>query len=166
MRKLVYTSRQLNALPDNPLTTFNCIALCSISQMDMVVTEMKRCYDNVERGYWSWSSSPTSSIGSYKPTLRLKIVITYNFTACIGSSPGLFSAVNGIVIGHFSVDGKLKQNHYNFRQVIPNLFQVEGKSSGSTNPPSHLYQTLVERFSFTGQTILDTMTEGKPIYNK
>ena len=67
MLKLAYTSRQLNALPDNPLTTFNCIALCLISQMDMVITEMKRCCDNIERGYWSRSSSPTSSIGIINP---------------------------------------------------------------------------------------------------
>ena len=61
VQKLVYTSRQLNTLPVNPLTVFNCVMLCSISQMDMVADEMKRCYDNVDRAYWCNLSVSSSS---------------------------------------------------------------------------------------------------------
>ena len=62
VRKLIYTSRQLNTLPDNPLTVFNCVVLCLTSQMDMVADEMKRCYDNVSRAYWCNRSSTSACL--------------------------------------------------------------------------------------------------------
>lgn len=155
IRRLVYTSRQLNTLPDHPLTVFNCVVLCSISKMDMVVEEMKRCYDNVDRAYWN--NPFMSSSGNI--LFNVASITTFTLINITGVSLGMLSSVGGIVIGHFSVDGKLKPNHFIFRQPIPNLFQVEEKNS--TNPPSDLFKVLVETFSFTGQTVLDSMTEGK-----
>ena len=70
----------------------------------------------------------------------------------------MLSTVNGVIIGHFSVDGKLKSSHFNFQQPIPNIFQVEENTSVS--PPSDLFRILVEKFSFSGQTVLDCLTEG------
>ena len=76
-----------------------------------------------------------------------------------GSLIGMLSSVNCVIIGHFSIDGKLKSNHFNSQQPIPNIFQVEENTSA--NPPSDLFRILVEKFSFNGQTILDCLTEGK-----
>ena len=41
-----------------------------------------------------------------------------------GTSVGMVSTVSGIIMGHFSIDGKLKADHFNFLRPIPNFFQV------------------------------------------
>ena len=69
-----------------------------------------------------------------------------------GAPLGMASTVSGIIVGHFSIDRKLKVNHFNFKRPIPNFFQVEEKE---------LYKALIEAFSFTGLMVLDTLTKGK-----
>ena len=84
VRKLVYTSRQLNTLPDNPLTIFNFIVLCSVSQMDMVVEEVNRCYDNVDRAYWS---QPSTSLSGYSQLKCTRHALYMLFVRALSSFP-------------------------------------------------------------------------------
>ena len=160
VRKLIYTSRQLNTLPYNPLTVFNCVVLCLTSQMDMVADEMKRCYDNVSRAYWcNRASTSASSSGIYNDRVITSLVKQIIIVIVTGTALGMLSSISGIIIGHFSIDGKVQSSHFNSQQAISNFFEVNENTT--INPPSDLYRILVEKYSFSGQTVLDCLSEGK-----
>lgn len=59
-----------------------------------------------------------------------------------------------IVVGHFSVDGSLKDDHFNFKNTN-NVIVVDEESTGT---PEALLLELIKMFSFSGQTIIDITT--------
>ena len=63
------------------------------------------------------------------------------------------------MVAHFSVDGKLKPEHFNFTSSCHNLFLTDEADSPPT-PPQLLTQ-IIEAFSFSGHTILDALSNGK-----
>ena len=69
----------------------------------------------------------------------------------------LVPAIGGIAVGHFSIDGELKPEHYNSNTVHHNVFVAEASDNDSGLPLS-LMSELIEFFSFSGQTVLDIMS--------
>lgn len=61
MRKLVYTSRQLNTI-GRPMQLFNCAIFCSTTQFEMVSTALEECYDHIETVYWHNKALPLTGI--------------------------------------------------------------------------------------------------------
>ena len=43
------------------------------------------------------------------------------------ASMGMVSTVSGIIVGHLSIDGKLKADYFKISRSIPNFFQVQDK---------------------------------------
>ena len=64
----------------------------------------------------------------------------------------LVDATGVIVVGHFSIDGELKKEHYTKRHH--NMFVIEGEED--------LIKEVVGPFSFPGQTILHIATAFNP----
>ena len=48
----MYTSRQINTIPENPLPVFNAIFFCLPVQAEQMESELGRCYDKVNTAYW------------------------------------------------------------------------------------------------------------------
>ena len=71
----------------------------------------------------------------------------------------LVPSVGGLVVAHFSVDGKLKPEHFNFTSSRHNLFLID--ESDSPHAPPQLLTQIIEAFSFSGHTILDALSNGK-----
>ena len=77
-----------------------------------------------------------------------------------GTSKKLIPSVGGIVIGHFSVDGPLKDDHCNFK-ASHNMFIVEDPSTTLDTPPVCLHLSLIKKFSFPGQTVVEANGTGQ-----
>ena len=58
VKKLVYTSRQLNTMPLVPL--FNCALVCTTAQLDMVRQQVLECYDHIDVLYWHNKAAATT----------------------------------------------------------------------------------------------------------
>ena len=67
----------------------------------------------------------------------------------LGGGYELVDAVGLVVFGHFSIDGQLKKEH--FTEKHHNIFVVVDKRE--------LISKIIELLSFTGQTILDIVTD-------
>ena len=169
VQKLAYTSRQLNTLPELPLMLFNCVIICATHQMETVAKSLKQCFDHTECGYWHNQGCSTTSKSfclllassicsdcytSYMYSMRVTI-----FFLLPVASMGLAPSVGGLVVAHFSIDGKLKPDHFNFSSSHHNLFLIDGPDSPHT-PPQLLMQ-IIEAFSFSGHTVLDALSNGK-----
>jgi len=124
VQKLAYTSRQLNTLPEHPLTLFNCVIICATHQMETVAKSLKQCFDHTECGYWHNQGCSTTS-KSFCLLLASSICsdcyTSYMYSMCVTiffllpvASTGLAPSVGGLVVAHFSIDGKLKPDHFNF----------------------------------------------------
>ena len=74
-----------------------------------------------------------------------------------GQGRGLVPAIGGIAVGHFSIDGQIKAEHYNSSTMHHNVFVAEASDNDSDLPLS-LMSELIEFFSFSGQTVLDIMS--------
>ena len=72
----------------------------------------------------------------------------------------MVQSVGAVVIGHFSVDGALKRDHFNrtLGRCITNMFIVEEISSNG--PPVGLMTQIVEILTYPGQTVVDTTCNG------
>ena len=66
-----------------------------------------------------------------------------------GSSFQLVEATGVIIVGHFSIDGELKKEHYSAKHH--NMIVVEGKNK--------LIEEIIELLSFPGQTVLHLVTK-------
>ena len=73
-------------------------------------------------------------------------IVPYKYT---GGGLELVDAVGVVVIGHFSLDGQLKKEHYT--QKHHNMFIIENRRE--------LTHELMNLFSFTGQTVVEIVTE-------
>ena len=71
----------------------------------------------------------------------------------------LVDAVAGVAIAHFSLDGHIKDEHYNFVGKRHNIFISEPESC----PYISFFQQIIEAFSFEGQVVLSAMA-GKGNY--
>jgi len=144
VQKLAYTSRQLNTLPEHPLTLFNYVIICATHQMETVAKSLKQCFDYTECGYWHSQGCSTTSKSfclqlassicsdcytSYMYSMRVTI-----FFLLPVASMGLAPSVGGLVVAHFSIDGKLKPVHFNFSSSCHNLFLIDGPDSPHTPP--------------------------------
>ena len=60
--------------------------------------------------------------------------------------------VGAFVIGHFSIDGKLKADHYNF-SAMHNMFIINApvETGCVKSVPVSLFQEVIEKFSYGGQ---------------
>ena len=67
----------------------------------------------------------------------------------IGGGLRLVEAVGIVVVGHFSLDGQLKREHFTERHH--NMFVTENRCS--------LMNKLVNLLSFTSQTVVEIITE-------
>ena len=67
----------------------------------------------------------------------------------LGGGFGLVDAVGLVVLGHFSLDGQLKKEHYTEKHH--NMFIFDDKKS-------ELMWKIIELLSFTGQTVLEIVT--------
>lgn len=63
------------------------------------------------------------------------------------------------MVAHFSADGKLKPEHFNFPSSRHNLFLID--EPDSPHVPPQLLTQIIEAFSFSGHTILDALSNGK-----
>ena len=66
-----------------------------------------------------------------------------------GSGLEFVEAVGLVIIGHFSLDGQLKKEHYTEKHH--NMFVVENRCE--------LLRKLMKLFSYTGQTVVEIVTE-------
>ena len=57
-------------------------------------------------------------------------------------------AVGLVVLGHFSIDGQMKKEHFTGKHH--NMFVVDNKEE--------LMDNIIQLLSFTGQTVLDIIT--------
>lgn len=80
----------------------------------------------------------------------------------VGIAQGLVQSVGAIVIGHFSMDGKLKADHFNFTSAIRNMFIIDApiEVGCSRSVPVALLQDVIEKFSYSGHMVLSAMTNG------
>ena len=65
---------------------------------------------------------------------------------------GLVNSMSAIVIGHFSMDGKLKADHYSITKERHNTSTV------------NLFKQLIETFSFEGHTVLNGFSGNGILY--
>ena len=77
-----------------------------------------------------------------------RIVITVTCALILGGGFELVDAVGIVVLGHFSIDGQLKKEH--FTEKHHNIIVVDNKRE--------LMGKIIELLSFTGQTVLDIIT--------
>ena len=63
IEKVVLTSRQVNTIPERPLTLHNLVILCDVSEIGTVSTAVQRCYSNITVAY-SYKTNTSSSIGN------------------------------------------------------------------------------------------------------
>lgn len=66
-----------------------------------------------------------------------------------GSSFQLVEATGVIIVGHFSIDGELKKEHYSAKHH--NMLVVQGRNK--------LIEEIIELLSFPGQTVLHLVTK-------
>ena len=79
-------------------------------------------------------------------------IMSYHFCLLIshtGSSFELVEATGVIVVGHFSVDGELKKEHYTAKHH--NMLVVQGRKE--------LIEEIIELLSFPGQSVLHLVTD-------
>ena len=62
IQQLVYTSRQLNTIPDRPLSVFNTVIVCQCDQLAATHSALRSCYEAVEVAYWYNTAIPTTGI--------------------------------------------------------------------------------------------------------
>ena len=67
---------------------------------------------------------------------------------CIGSGHQLVEATGVMIVGHFSIDGQLKKEHYSKKHH--DMLVIKGKEK--------LMDEIFELLSFPGQTILHLVT--------
>ena len=72
--------------------------------------------------------------------------------------------MSAIVVGHFSVDGQLKSDHYNF-SAAHDMITVDEPSSDNHIPVS-LYVDIIEKFSFAGHTVIEAIGTGESIQSQ
>lgn len=101
--------------------------VCSLhTQAPIVEVALRQCIDHVETAFY------------------------YNQSvSCSGGGFGLVDAVGLVVLGHFSLDGQLKKEHYTEKHH--NMFIFDDKKS-------ELMWKIIELLSFTGQTVLEIVT--------
>lgn len=71
-----------------------------------------------------------------------------------GTSKRIVNSVGTVLVGHFSVDGNLKGDHFNFR-TSHNMIIVEENAKYS--PAIGIYSDVINKFSYTGQTVVAAM---------
>ena len=69
------------------------------------------------------------------------------YALTLGGGFELVDAIGLVVLGHFSLDGQLKKEH--FTEKHHNIFVVDDK---------RVMSKIIELLSFTGQAILDIVT--------
>ena len=62
IQQLVFTSRQLNTIPDRPLPVFNTVVVCPCDMLQATISAVKSCYDNIDVAYWYNTGIPTTGI--------------------------------------------------------------------------------------------------------
>ena len=76
------------------------------------------------------------------------VLYNSNTNKYTGSGLELVEAVGLVVVGHFSLDGQLKKVHYTEKH---HMFVVENRRE--------LFLKLMKLFSYTGQTVVEIVTE-------
>ena len=71
-----------------------------------------------------------------------------------GTSKRIVNSVGVVLVGHFSVDGNLKGDHFNF-QTSHNMIIVDENLNYS--PALGIYSEVINKFSFAGQTVVAAM---------
>ena len=67
-----------------------------------------------------------------------------------------FSEVIGLaVIGHYSLNGDLENQHFNFEGTIPNFFAIDKEEEHSPGIPSSVLEQVIQTLSFEGDWIID-----------
>ncbi|XP_064402226.1 uncharacterized protein LOC135347981 [Halichondria panicea] len=131
MSKMAYTCRQLNST-NTALSYFHVAVLCKLEQAEMVKTGLMKCFDSAEIAYHYDKSKPES------PSVR-------------DGKVGLTPCLEAIVIGHWSQSGKLLRDHQKCRH---NVFCHNGLDDET------LTESIVETFTYSGQTVLDATESG------
>ena len=72
----------------------------------------------------------------------------------------MIPSVGAVAIGHFSIDGTLKKDHFNrgLGNCVPNMFIID--ETTDEVPPVELMSQLVEVLTYPGQTVVDTTYNG------
>ena len=60
IQQIVYTSRQINTIPEHPMQIFNAVLICDVDEIDFTRSSMQKCYENVDLAYWYDASTPTT----------------------------------------------------------------------------------------------------------
>lgn len=82
------------------------------------------------------------------------------FYSGLSNRLGLTEAVRAVVIGHFSIDGHLKNDHFNFKGAH-NFFLINDPDDDPNSSPVQLLTSVINKFSFAGQTVLDALSTGR-----
>ena len=58
---LVYTSRQVNSVPERPQPFFTLVIVCDVEQIPESLSAMKKCFDHSDVGYYYDQSTPDTA---------------------------------------------------------------------------------------------------------
>lgn len=125
------------------LALYNIAVVCSCRDKGAIIEErLKQCLDHVEAAFYYDQSISCSGMAC----MYCIIAISNKYT---GSGLELVEAVGLVIVGHFSLDGQLKKEHYTEKHH--NMFVVENRRE--------LFHQLMKLFSYTGQTVVEIVTE-------
>ena len=68
-------------------------------------------------------------------------------------------SLGGIILGHFSLDGTVKEEHFNFKNTLDTIV-IDEHCSTDMPVPTSLYREIISKFSFTGHTVVEAMATG------
>ena len=116
---------------------------------------MDECYEHTDIFYWYNKTISTTGVCACMSIKMLtKLVCMYLFVILTGSSK-VVDSLCPLVVGHFSVDGSLKEDHYNFK-AVHNVIVVDAEPA-----LENLFVQIIEMFSFTGQMVVEAIGTGE-----
>ena len=63
------------------------------------------------------------------------------------------------MVGHFSIDGSIKEEHYNFK-TAHNVIIIDEEPT-DTQLPLSLFADIIKKFSFAANTVVEALGTGK-----
>ena len=125
-----------------------------------------------QQNSWTWSSSRcwsamttsmccTGTIRQQQQLVSVKITcfhLQIRFFLHTGES-GLTQSLGAVVVGHFSIDGSVKEEHYNFK-TAHNVIVLDEEPT-DTQLPLSLFGDIIKKFSFVANTVVEALGTGK-----
>ncbi|XP_064398061.1 uncharacterized protein LOC135344736 [Halichondria panicea] len=138
IQSLVYTTKQLNTIPEKTVSTFNVALIStSLSKIEELKNCLLKCYEHVSVCYWQ-----TACTGGLDSTHPL----------------GFIPSIGCVVVGHYSLSGKLEEDHFNFvEEGRSNFFPCIDQSTAKI--PICVLTGIIKKLSFEGSTVIDATSE-------